>query len=112
MSLFTYLDFTTEYAFEYDTENMRLLTNDEVKDQLSKQYFPTLDLGYYKSGKNRAYLRDLNEAEMNGEFWYKKDFFFWEVNCEPVYNESIDTFGVPFIPVYNTREDYIARVED
>ena len=104
--------FTTDYAFEYDTENMRLLTNDEVKDQLSKQYFPTLDLGYYKSGKNRVYLKRLNEAEKKGQYWYRKDFFFWEVNCEPVYNESIDTFGVPFIPVYNTREDYIARVED
>lgn len=94
--------FKTEYAFEYDTENMRLLSNDEVKEQLSKQFFPTLDLGYYKAGKNRNYLKKLNAAEKKGEYWYRKDFFFWEVICEPVYNESIDTFGVPF---YSTDTD-------
>ena len=94
--------FKTEFAFEYDTENMKLLTNEEVKEQLSKQYFPTLDLGYYKSGKNRVYLNNLNDSEKKGKYWYHKDFFFWEVVCEPVYNESIETFGVPF---YSTDND-------
>ena len=94
--------FKTEYAFEYDTQNMRLLSNDEVKEQLSKQYFPTLDLGYYKAGKNRNYLKNLNAEEKKGKYWYRKDFFFWEVVCEPLYNESIEQFGVPF---YSTDKE-------
>ena len=70
-----------------------------------------LDLGYYKPGKNRVYLNKLNEEEKKGNFWYRKDFFFWEVNCDPVYNKSIETFGVPFIPLYNTEEDKIETIE-
>lgn len=89
--------YTSEYGFEYNSDYMRELSNSEVKEQLSKQYFPTLDLGYFKTGKNRKHLKDLNKAEIEqGKYWYRKDFLFWDITCTPVYNDTIDTFGVPF----------------
>jgi len=96
--------FTSDFGFEYNQEYMRLLTNEEVKEQLFKQFIPSLDLGYYKPGKNRVYLNKLNEEEKKGNFWYRKDFFFWEVVCNPVYNQSIETFGVPFYSTENKSE--------
>lgn len=88
--------YTTDYGFEYNTEYMKELENDEIKERLEKEYIPSLDIGYYKSGKNRIHLKALNKAEKEGKFWYRKDFLFWEVTCTPVYNSTIETFGVPF----------------
>lgn len=94
--------YTSGYGFIYDEEYMRELSNDEVQLRLSKEYIPSLDLGYFKPGKNRVHLRNLNIAEkQRGEFWYRKDFMFWDITCTPLYNSTIETFGVPFYSTEN-----------
>ena len=96
--------FTTGNEFIYDTNLLETISGDVIDTELPKNFFPTLDLGYYQSGTNRRYLKDLNAAEKTGEFWYRKDFLFWELIAEPVYDTSIDTFGIPFYSTQNRLE--------
>lgn len=96
--------FTSGNEFIYDTNLLELISGDVIDAELPKNYFPTLDLGYYQSGTNRKYLKDLNEAEKKGDFWYRKDFLFWELIAEPIYNQNIDTFGIPFYSTQNRME--------
>ena len=96
--------FTSGNEFVFDSNLLEQINGDVIDTELPKNYFPTLDLGYYQSGTNRRYLKDLNEAEKKGEFWYRKDFLFWELIAEPVYNQDIDTFGIPFYSTQNRME--------
>ena len=98
-------EFKTGDVFEFDANILKVLNIDELNTELSKEYFPTLDLGYYESGTNRYYLNKMNERETKyGDNWYNKDFLFYEVICEPVYESDADVFGVQFVslkhPVY------------
>ena len=98
--------FTTGNTFEYNVSTMVIISGDEVQDKLPKKYFPTLNLGYYDAGKNRVYLNNLNEAEKKRyEFWYKKGFLFWDIIAEPIFNNKLETIGIPFVPLYNILED-------
>ena len=97
--------FKTGNEFIYDTNLLELINGEVINTELPKNYFPTLDLGYFESGTNRRYLKDLNEAELKGEFWYRRDFLFWELIGEPVYNHDIDTFGIPFYSTQNRLEN-------
>lgn len=96
--------FTSGNEFVYDTNLLEQISGDVIDAELPKNYFPTLDLGYYQSGTNRRYLKDLNASELEGNFWYRKDFLFWELIAEPVYNKNIDTFGIPFYSTQNRME--------
>ena len=99
--------FTTTDRFEFDPNTLRVMSSDEVIEKLPSSYIPTLDLGYYNPSKNRVYLNNLNDAEkIRYEFWYKKAFLFWDIVCEPVFNDEITVFGIPFVPMYNRLEDY------
>ena len=96
--------FTSGNEFIFDSNLLEQINGDVIDVELPKNYFPTLDLGYYESGTNRRYLKDLNDAETKGDFWYRKDFLFWELIAEPVYNQNIDTFGIPFYSTQNRME--------
>ena len=96
--------FTTGNEFVFDDNLLEVVSGDVIDAELPKNYFPTLDLGYYQSGTNRRYLKDLNIAEKKGDYWYRKDFLFWEIIAEPVYNQDIDTFGIPFYSTQNRME--------
>ena len=96
--------FTSGNEFIFDSNLLETISGDVIDAELPKNYFPTLDLGYYESGTNRRYLKDLNTAEKKGEFWYRKDFLFWELIAEPIYNQNIDTFGIPFYSTQNRME--------
>jgi len=97
--------FTSSKEFIFDANLLEVVNGDTIDSELPKNYFPTLDLGYYYSGTNRKYLKELNAAEKKGEFWYRKDFLFWELIGEPVYNQNIDTFGIPFYSTQNRLEE-------
>ena len=96
--------FTSGNEFIFDNNLMEAISGDVIDTELPKNYFPTLDLGYYELGTNRRYQKDLNTAEKKGEFWYRKDFLFWELIAEPVYNQDVDTFGIPFYSTQNRLE--------
>lgn len=88
--------FKSGSMFEYDTNILTILTNEEVNKLLSKNFFPTLDLGYYEVGTNRYYMAQIHEKEKNGEFWYNRDFLFYQIICEPIFNREIDKFAIWF----------------
>lgn len=88
--------FRSGEKFVEDKNLLKVLTNEEVNMALSKSYFPTLDLGYYEVNTNRYYLNQVRTKEANGEFWYNKDFLFYEVVCEPLFNNGNEKFCVWF----------------
>lgn len=88
--------FKSGSEFKYDTNLLTILTKDDVDKLLAKSFFPTLDLGYYEVGTNRYYMAQIHEKEKNGECWYNRDFLFYEIVCEPMFNKDIDTFCVWF----------------
>lgn len=96
--------FTSGTEFIFDSNLLEQISSEVINVELPKNYFPTLDLGYYQSGTNRRYLKDLNAAELEGDYWYRKDFLFWELIAEPVYNQDVDIFGIPFYSTQNRME--------
>ena len=89
--------FTTKATFEYDRNVLKQLTNDEMLSLLNKSFYPTLDIGYYEANTNKKHYNDLIERENNGDYWYRKDFLFYDLICEPLYNTDIDQFSIPFV---------------
>ena len=73
-----------------------LISGSDIDTNLPKNYFPTRDLGYYQRNTNNNYLKVMNNEELKGKFWYRKDFLFWDIIAEPVFNEEIGIFGIPF----------------
>lgn len=88
--------FKSDETFVDDKNLLKVLTNEEIGVLLSKSFFPTLDLGYYEVNTNRYYMNQVREKEQNGEYWYNKDFLFYEVICEPLFNKDIEKFCVWF----------------
>ncbi len=97
--------FTSGETFEFDSNLLEQLNSDDINSILTKNYFPTLDIGYYEPGTNRAYLKNVNKEELKGAYWYRKDFLFWDLTCEPLYNKETSTFGVPFYSNQNFFEN-------
>jgi hypothetical protein len=92
--------FKSGSIFTYDTNTLKIINNLELEEELQKVYYPTLDLGYFEPGTNRNYMNVMNDREIQyGDFWYNKDFLFYEVICEPIFNKDIETFGVSFVPL-------------
>lgn len=88
--------FKSDETFVDDKNLLKVLTNEEIGVLLSKSFFPTLDLGYYEVNTNRYYMNQVRAKEQNGEYWYNKDFLFYEVICEPLFNKDIEKFCVWF----------------
>lgn len=87
--------FTTDDLFS--TNNLRgPISDNELEEYLPRKYFPTLDLAYCEYGQNRSALTELNIKEKSGEFWFGKKFAFYEIIFEPIFNKSIDSFGIKF----------------
>lgn len=89
-------EFTSGNVFTYDTNVLELISGSDIDTNLPKNYFPSLDLGYYQRNTNNNYLKVMNNEELKGKFWYRKDFLFWDIIAEPVFNEEIGIFGIPF----------------
>lgn len=98
--------FKSGSVFEYDANTLKIVNSLELNDELEKVYYPTLDLGYFESGTNRNYINVMNKKELSyGDFWYNKDFLFYEIICEPIFNSEIETFGVQFAPMEHIERE-------
>ena len=104
--------FTTGNIFNYDENVLEKISDENVKEFLPKEYFPSLDLGYYDYGSVKNDFSELNKKELEGNFWYRKDFLFWELIAEPLYNNDIESFGIPFYSNENRLKDKISNVRD
>lgn len=87
-------EFKSGMHFIFDENLFKVLSNDEIQSRLSKKYFPTLDLGYFEPKTNRYYLSLLNEAEDRGEYWNNRDFYMYELTCEPLFNKELESFVI------------------
>lgn len=102
--------FIADKDFVFDSNLVKVVTQSEMQTYLPKEYFPSLDIGYWEINHNRYQLLDLNEEEELGKYFTGKTFTFFDLVCEPIYNNEINTFGIPFVSLNTMAEDYPTRV--
>lgn len=96
-------DFTSTYVFADGLENVRKLNPSEIDMYLSKNYFPTLDLGYYNPGTNTSRIASINNLEKTeGLYYYGKTLVFDEVVAIPYYQGT----GAKNVTVNITRSKW------
>ena len=65
-------------------------------------YQPTLPLYYAIPNSQNTRLKNINEYERKGNYWYGRKFIFYELHFSPKFNENneleknIDNFTIPF----------------
>lgn len=80
----------------YIQEIVNTETSQDLDKLLSPYYFPTLDLFYGVPNSSQDGYNLLRNNENKGAYWTNRNFDFFEVHFEPLYNKNIDNFSIDF----------------
>lgn len=86
-------DFISGNVFN-ENNYIEKITSMNIDTYLPEKYFPSLDIGYYQVDTNTSYLQKLNNLENQGKYLYNRDFLFYEITFESLFNN--DLFAIPF----------------
>ena len=86
-----------ESSDEFNEEYWEIVNN-------AKKYIPTIPLFFAIPNSHNAIIKNMNNYEKEGNYWFGRKFLFYEVHFEPKFKKNIDIFTIDFYNSTNENE--------